>query len=297
MRLGLPLRPWLREFIITGTTALHLDTFARTREQARAATGPQPIRVLFLHATPDPDALKALLEWLQRHFEIIDFATFDRRMRSAAPSPVRRPAVLLTFDDGFESNYRVAAPLLEAAGARGLFFVVPGFSVLHGDEARRFYVEHIRGARFAPPMTPEQVGDLAARGHTIGNHTFSHALLSRTPANEYDREIDHSAARIESWTGRRVEAFAWPFVWNGLTSDAYAVVRARHSHCFSPCAGCNVPGADVPGLIWRTNVETWSRSAERRFQCSTLADRASADRRWRLRQRLHPLVPPTCQAA
>jgi peptidoglycan/xylan/chitin deacetylase (PgdA/CDA1 family) len=297
MRLGLSLRQWARQLIISGTTALHLDEVERRRERVQTSAGQPPIRVLFLHATPDAGALRALLQWVQRHFEIIDFPTFEGLFQPASARPLPRPAVLLTFDDGLASNYRIAAPVLEEAGARGLFFVVPGFSTLSGDAARRFYAERIRGESFELPMRPDQIADLSERGHTIGNHTFSHAWLSQTHASQLEREIEGSAALLESWTRRPVDAFAWPFVWNGITTDAYRLAIACHRYCFSPCAGRVVPGADAPGLIWRTNVETWSRVAELRFQCSALADRASADRRWRLRQLLRAQTPSASQAA
>ena len=297
MRLGLPLRQWARQLIISGTTALHLDHVERLRERTRARATQPAVRVLYLHATPDARAFRALLQWLQRRFEIIDFTTFDRLFRSASATALQRPAVLLTFDDGLGSNYRIAAPVLEEAGTRGLFFVVPGFSTLSGEAARRFYVERIRGTRFEPPMTPDQVAELAERGHTIGNHTFSHAWLSQMHASRYEHEIDGGAALLESWIRRPIEAFAWPFVWNALPTEAYRRVVARHRYCFSPCAGRVVPGADAPALIWRTNVETWSRMAELRFQCSALADRAAADRRRRLRHLLRADAPSASHAA
>jgi peptidoglycan/xylan/chitin deacetylase (PgdA/CDA1 family) len=297
MRIGFPLRQWARQLIISGTTALNLDALYEACDRSQAATAAPPVRVLFLHGTPDEGAFRALVLWLQRRFEIIDFATFDGLMRSTPASALRAPAVLLTFDDGLESNYRIAARVLEEVGVRGLFFVIPGFSLTSGDSSRRFYAERIRGTRFEPPMAPAHVADLAGRGHTIGNHTMSHAWLSRTDASEYGREIEASAAILESWIDRPVEAFAWPFVWNGITADAYHVATARHRYCFSPCAGRVMPGIDTGPLFWRTNLETWSRPAERRFQCSGLADRAAAVRRQRLRQLLEAEAPSTSQAA
>ena len=299
MSLHEPVRAWTRQLVVSGATALHLDSFARNRERAGTRLGHgNVIRVLFLHGTPAADAAAfgRLLAWLQRRFRIIDYETFERLMRTPAPV-LDQPAVLLTFDDGFRSQYEVAAPILEEAGLRALFFVVPGFSLLSGETARRFSVERIRGRLAELPMTPEQIAELAGRGHTIGNHTFSHAWLSKTPSTAYDREIIDSAAMLESWIGQAINTFAWPFVWNGISPVAYRVAAARHRYCFAPCSGRVLPGLDSPGLIWRANVEAGSRHAEVGFQCSALADRASANRRGRLRHLLQPSVTPSQETA
>jgi peptidoglycan/xylan/chitin deacetylase (PgdA/CDA1 family) len=186
----------------------------------------------------------------------------------------------------------VAAPILDEAGVRAIFFVVPGFSSLPREDSRHFYRERMRKPHgTASAMTPSQIRDLAARGHTIGNHTLSHAWLRETARSEYEREIVESAAIIESWTGRPVDAFAWPFTWNAITPEAYRVAAARHRYCFAPCAGRVQPG-DARGIIWRTNIEASSSPEEIRFQCSALADRAAASRR---RDLVDALIPSPTQ--
>jgi peptidoglycan/xylan/chitin deacetylase (PgdA/CDA1 family) len=208
-------------------------------------------------------------------------------VHGTASLPDDRPAAMLTFDDGMASNYEVAAPLLEEAGMRGLFFVVPHFSLRDGDAAREFYVERIRQRRPGlTAMKPEQIRDLAERGHTIGNHTLTHARLSETPASSLESEILHSADIVESWVGRPVEAFSWPFRWDAITPAAHRMAASRHPYCFSPCSGRVDLEKDSPALVWRTSVESSYDMAEFRFKCSTLADRVSAHLRRRVVQSL-----------
>lgn len=68
----------------------------------------------------------------------------------------REPAVALTFDDGPDPQWtpRLLA-VLEAAGARGTFFMVGK----------------------AAAAQPELVARVAAGGHAIGNHTWDHPSL------------------------------------------------------------------------------------------------------------------------
>jgi peptidoglycan/xylan/chitin deacetylase (PgdA/CDA1 family) len=276
--------------VIDSVTALGLDHLTRSIERReRRRRRAQVVRVLFLHDMPPAHAgrFRRRLSWLRQHFNVIDFATFRRLFESSLVLEDERPAVLLTFDDGLASNYEIAAPMLEEAGMKGVFFVVPRFSACTGDEARRFYLDHVRDKWPAlSPMTPQQIRDLSARGHTIGNHTLSHARLSDVPTVEYEREIVESAAIIESWIERPVEAFSWPLAWNAITPAAHRMAYQRHRYCFTPCSGRTDVHTDSPRLIWRTNVETSYTSAEFRFKCSGLADQVSARRRQRLMQTL-----------
>jgi peptidoglycan/xylan/chitin deacetylase (PgdA/CDA1 family) len=270
---------------------MDLDGVARRGERSqprRARTS--VVRVLYLHATPASHAqtLRRHLAWLQEQLHVIDFAAFDRIVRAPVPSANSKPSLLLTFDDGIASNYAVAAPLLEAAGVRALFFVVPEFSVRSGEDAYRFCRERIRSRHVEAAMTPGQIADLAARGHTIGNHTFSHANLLKTSPSEYEREIIESAAVIESWIGRPVDTFAWPFTWRAITPAAFRLAAERHWYCFGPCPGRTRGGAGLGSPFWRTNFEAHFRPAEVRFQCSGLADLAASARRRQLSRLLAP---------
>lgn len=286
------LRKSIRRLVIRGATAIGLDAIERSRERLELRRGgTQLVRVFYLHGSPQIHAeqFRRQLARLREHFTVIDFEAFKALFEGSMVVEHDRPAALLTFDDGFASNYEVAAPLLEEAGMRGVFFVVPRFSASGGEEARRLYRERVRNVQppfFQPPMTPEQIRDLSGRGHTIGNHTLSHARLSDVPEAEYEREIIESAAIIESWIGRPVEAFAWPFVWNAITPAAHRLACERHPYCFAPCAGRTDVRTDSRRLIWRTNIEPHYDAAEFRFQCSGLADHAVAARRRKLAQML-----------
>ena len=291
---SVPVRKRLRRICrrvgIDATTALGID--ARTREaevRDMRARRTQIVRVLFLHHTPAEEAqrFREQLAFLRHHFNVIDFEMFKRVCAGTAALPDERPAAMLTFDDGIASNYEVAAPLLEEAGMRGVFFVVPHFSMRTGDAARAFYLERIRNrAPGLTAMTPAQIRELAERGHTIGNHTLTHARLSISPAAEYEAEILQSAEIIESWIDRPVEAFSWPLLWNAITPAAYELIVGRHPYCFTPCSGRMDLQIDSPALVWRTSVESSYDLSEFKFKCSRLADYISSRRRRRLAELL-----------
>lgn len=271
---------------IDAAAALGLAERARASERREMRTRRRPFaRVLFLHETPPETAqrFREQLAFLRDRFNVVDFEMFKRLFDGTASLADDRPAAMLTFDDGMASNYEVAAPLLEEAGMRGVFFVVPRFSECSERDARRFYVQRIRDRRPGlSAMTPDQIRDLADRGHTIGNHTLTHASLSETPSSELHSEIDESADVIQSWLRRPVEAFSWTFRWDAITPEAHRVAAARHAYCFTPCSGRVDLEIDSPLLIWRTSVESSYDMAEFSFKCSPLADHVSAHLRRRV---------------
>jgi peptidoglycan/xylan/chitin deacetylase (PgdA/CDA1 family) len=277
---------------------IQISVLARLDELAlflRARRGRYGV-VVGVHETPMSleGRFRKQLEWAARHFSIVDLEGFVTLWEGPDSRPNGKPPLLFTFDDGRESNYLIAAPLLEQFGTRGVFFVVPEFVAAPQEKALTYY-----RARVNPdskpgdevwedwkPMTAAQIGDLAARGHVVGSHTWSHSRLDGLPPEALEREIGDSARKIRSWTGKDVDAFAWTFAWDAVDRNAWKVIRRYHRYCFAPCAGDIQGGRDIPTLIWRREIEVDYSQQEFRFQYSGLGDPVWARRRERLRQRL-----------
>lgn len=283
-------RSWLRGAAIQSAGALHLD------ELMLAGSCGRFMRAVNFHGTPlvMQDIFIRQLEWLRSRFTVLNPMAMDVFWENIVPS--RKPAVLLTFDDGLASNFLVAAPVLESLGLRGLFFVNPGFAELNGPAAKAFFLDRLADSRdksLSPedwtPMTSAQIAELARRGHSIGNHTYSHADLSRAASGSLSHEIVHSRNVLCKWTGRAVESFAWTYKWNAISREAWDMARSHHRFCFAPCAGLTSRASGLPDLIWRTNVECGYSESEYRFIYSGLA----AIPAWRKRRRLErELRPP-----
>jgi len=97
--------------------------------------------------------------------------------------------VCLTFDDGPNPIFteRILT-LLRAANARATFFVV-------GMQARAH---------------PELLRSIAAAGHEIGNHSYSHDDMARMRAAEIQQELLETQVAVEDATGRRTRLFRPP---------------------------------------------------------------------------------------
>lgn len=138
---------------------------------------------------------------------------------------LRREAVatyipLLTFDDGHVSNFEYALPMLEEAGVKAHFFITAGWT----------------GTR-SGYMHPRQLRVLAAAGHTVGAHSWSHALLTGCTDGELRRELHDARAALEDWVGGPVTALSLP----GGRGDARVFRACRE-------AGYTTVWTSVPGV-------------------------------------------------
>lgn len=271
---------------------LALSLYAQRQDSSR-------IVIVAMHETlsQHADELRRQLQWASEHFTFIDPEAFAEATRKKARTWAgSRPAVLFTFDDGRASNYQVAAPLLESFGTRGIFFVVPQFIGRRDEDAKKFYYSRIdiRKQTSGPvqnhemwkPMSPDEVADLARRGHWVGNHTLSHAGLAGRSDSELQREIQESSRQIAYWTGKSVAAFAWAFSWDAIDRNAWAFVKKNHEFCFAPCPGTVDLARDSPHLIWRKEIESYYSPSEYRFMYSGLVDPIWATHRKKLRAML-----------
>jgi peptidoglycan/xylan/chitin deacetylase (PgdA/CDA1 family) len=114
-------------------------------------------------------------------------------------------AVVITFDDGCETDLIVAAPILKEAGFTATFYVTVGFL------GQRGY------------MNAMQLRELSALGFEIGCHSMTHAYLTDLDDNGLRREIVDAKTQLEEILGKPVEHFACP----GGRYDARSIQVAR----------------------------------------------------------------------
>ena len=287
-----------RAFLIQTAALARVDELAlRLQKLKGSAHG----LVVGVHETPASleAHFREQLEWASQHFAITTLEGFAKLWdNSPAREANSKPPVLFTFDDGRESNYAVAAPLLESFGGWGVFFVVPAFAECAADQALAFYRSRINPdsrpgderCEDWKPMTPSQIADLSARGHAIGNHTLTHPRLVGLSPDQLEREIGDSARKLTLWTRKPVDAFAWTFGWDAVDTNAWKVIQRYHRFCFAPCAGSVDSIHDSPNLLWRREIEVRFSAPEYRFLYSGLMDPWWSFRRRRLRKMLR--VPP-----
>lgn len=101
-------------------------------------------------------------------------------------------SVVITFDDGSETDLIAAAPILRNAGFGATFFLTVAWLGKPGY------------------LSEAQVRELATQGFEIGCHSLTHAYLSDLDENGLKREIADARVQLEKITGAPVHHFSCP---------------------------------------------------------------------------------------
>jgi len=233
------------------------------RQRRMISAGQAPISVLVFHriaddrandwTTPTRTFVKAI-GWLKSRFELISLEEAQRRIRSGANL---RPAVAITFDDGYAVNNQMALPLLIEQRIPCTYFVctqpvVEGTPFTH-DQA---LCHHLR------PNSVQQLQDLARAGIEIGAHSRTHPDFGRItdPATLYD-ELVTARDELAEAVGQQIRYFAFPFGCpKNLTAEAFQLARAAgYAGVVSAYGGYNFPGGDAFHLQRRGAERSLSR--------------------------------------
>ena len=127
-----------------------------------------------------------------------------RHWRAGAPLP-RRP-VVVSFDDGYASQYRAAFPQLRRRGWPGVL--------------------NLQVARVGAPggLARAQVRRMIARGWEIGAHSLTHPDLRTVEPERLEEEVAGSRAALAAEFGVAIDFFCYPF--GRFDATVQAAVRA-----------------------------------------------------------------------
>jgi peptidoglycan/xylan/chitin deacetylase (PgdA/CDA1 family) len=258
--------------LLDRTGLLRLDATLRQRDSVVA---------VHYHSTPAylADNLQRHLEFYRERFECLDEdGLLD--VLSGARS-LRRPGIVISFDDGVRDHAEVAADLLDRLRLCGWFMLPGGFL----DDPSAFHSEYLdnaapKGHSQAPPMTWDMARQLVQRGHVVGCHTWSHCVLGRDASDAMIcEEVDDAKQRLEARLGRQVRTFAWV---RGRAEDysagAHRAVSERFDLAFMSMARAIRPGDD-PFTLHRFGVEASFPLVVLRFQISRFNEAFFARRR------------------
>jgi peptidoglycan/xylan/chitin deacetylase (PgdA/CDA1 family) len=254
----------------------------RRRAAARAAReGRAPVTIIFYHRVADQDPspwtiscgdFAKQIDWLQQNFDLISLAEAQQRIRSRQNS---RPAIAITFDDGYFDNFHYALPLLVGRRIPVTYFV----TTRHILKCEPFPHDVARG-RPQRPNTIAQLRELTLQGVEIGAHTRTHADLGRlNSADELNDEVVIAGEELQSALNCTIRYFAFPYGQHAnLNADAFHIAyEAGYEGVCSAYGGYNFPGDDAfhlqrfhadPNLLrlknWLTVDPRWLRT--KRFE-------------------------------
>ncbi|MBN2022268.1 MAG: polysaccharide deacetylase family protein [Pirellulales bacterium] len=219
-----------------------------------AARGRVPIVIFFYHRVAD-DGLGSWtlsnrqfarqMDWLQSRFEMLSLDDAQRRLREGRSE---RPAVCVTFDDGYAENNDAAIPLLIERKIPCTYFVT-----LHNVLSGEPFAHDVALGNPRRPNTLAQLRDMAAGGIEIAAHCRHHDDLGKIhdPARLED-EIVAAGRELADALGQPVRYLAVPFGhYVNLSAEAVALARrAGYRGLATAYGGYNYPGDD-PFLLQR----------------------------------------------
>jgi peptidoglycan/xylan/chitin deacetylase (PgdA/CDA1 family) len=171
--------------------------------------------------TVSPSSMDAQLGYLaDKGYVTISLDQLLDGLAGKAALPAK--AVVLTFDDGWKSQYTNALPLLKKHNQTATFYVVSTYMGY--------------GAYFDWNMTME----VKNAGMTIAGHTLDHADLPKLSAAELDHELRDSKAALEKQLGVPINHFAYPYgAYNDTVVEAVRRAGYRSATTLNPMMAKN----------------------------------------------------------
>jgi len=206
--------------------------------------------------------VQRIVEWCRSR--LVMATPSDADELTAGRWPHHTDRILLTFDDGWESNYQVASWLADI-GVSAIFFVVPSLIGRSAEEYLAFHAQNQliprvpEASRGARGLSRAQLREMRAMGHRIGAHNFAHrdlGFLHALPELRY--EIDNALECLGEILGTPCHDFAIAFgMPHNLSDEAIEhlkVLQARGMRVYSCHRGLNVPGK-TPSFLLRHACE------------------------------------------
>ena len=237
-----------------------VSALAPPRNLVRGRRGRCRVTVLLFHRVSDSyhdsitvgvEQFRDFLRLLKRRYDVLDLPEF----LASRGAPRDRPAVVLTFDDGYEDNH-LAALLLRRAGLPCTFFVS---TRIVGDGTRAFPHDLVNLGHRVPALSWDQVRRMVGWRFHVGNHTAHHVNLAEVPPDEAVRDVALAIEDLGRELGQDAAGRRWLAYPYGKAGDISAEVRGRLpglgiSHCFSAHGGSNAPDFDVLDIN-RQNID------------------------------------------
>lgn len=173
-------------------------------------------------------------------------------IRRGKPFPERSFAI--TFDDGYQSVFDEAFPVLRQYGMSATAFLTVGRKCESGYNGR---LPSLEGR---PMLSWEEIREMRRYGIAFGAHTLTHPDLTRLTSEQAEFEIYESKAMIEDALNTPVMSFAYPF---GRYDNQSRRIAEKHFACAcSDRLGIAAAGSDLYTL---ERVEAYYFRTDRLF--------------------------------
>ena len=167
-----------------------------------------------------------------RLMQAVDF------LHRGAPFPDR--SFVITFDDGYQSVYEEAFPVLEGYGMPATVFLTVGEK---GVASPRGRLPSLAGRSM---LSWKEIQEMQRSGIDFGAHTLTHPDLTHLSSDQVKAEVCEAKSIIEDVLGVPVTSFAYPYGrYNGRVRE---IVQEHFACACSDKLGLAGQGSDVHAL-------------------------------------------------
>lgn len=232
------IRKKLKSAAITG-----LNAYYRARLFEEQADRLDRVQFVNMHwiRPGEEDNFRSLAGLLKKDFRFISYSEAVRRVMSGE---IDGRYMAFSVDDGLKSTIQIARILEEFGTVLCSFVCGDMLKARDRSVKERFCIEKAVAIE-REVLSQEDVEALLKRGHEIGSHTMSHALISDLLEQQVVDEVAESYEFLSRELGA-VRHFAWPYGRFHHFSDfaAKAVFEAGFESCASGERGCHITKPD-----------------------------------------------------
>ena len=145
----------------------------------------------------DLETFKLHITSLKKTHSFITPQEFERYITKGVPLP--KPAILLTFDDGYK-NILTTKDFLESQGIAPLLFITSDPAHIARNEIHESL----------PLLSQREIRELIGAGWTIGSHSATHKNIMGRSEKELCQEILSSKTSLEKQFAVPIRYFAYP---------------------------------------------------------------------------------------
>jgi len=159
---------------------------------------------------------------------------------------------VLTFDDGFETVYSNAFPILKKYNMKTILFITTDFI------DRKIELDHYFKYKHSPrPLSWDQIKTMHSNGIELGSHSITHRNMASLEERLCYEEASVSKDRIEKQACCNVRYFSYPFGNRGSFNDATekALKKIGYEKTYTNIMGMD-NSADEPFVIKRIRIYT-----------------------------------------
>ncbi len=135
-----------------------------------------------------------------RTLTLLEVADYVRRGQ-----PFPDHCFAITFDDGYQSVYTEAFPILQSYRMSATVFLVVGVEASPRPDTK------LPSQSRRSMLSWREIRDMQEGGMNFGAHTLTHPDLRLLPDKRVEEEVYRSKAIIEDALGAPVQSFAYPF--------------------------------------------------------------------------------------